>query len=458
MKLEKYENKKSKKRKTLLISLGVIVLAGISFLLYKTFASFTESIEFPIMNGKVDYFGNSDIYFVFYKDDDQLLEEMPQKDNEENLVFDHGECDNGASIEWNESEWAPLVKGLNKVKTRCSLYFEKQVSVELGGIKVPVAKSGDGLYEVPHDDLEELGQEWNKTEYRYAGVNPNNYVKFNNEIWRIIGLVNVKVGDSVEQRVKIVRIDGVKNQKDFGLYSFSGTIYESKGYQSYWISSKLKDMLNVIYYESGIGECFPGESSWSDSFSSVCDFSSGKDLPKGLDEISRNMIDKEVIWNIGGSSSNNDIKVGMFYERERGIKAYSSYLPEWSKENDSTNHNGIGLVYPSDYGYATSGGSIGRYSCFAKELYNWNEDNYQSECGGTDWLKPSSGYLWTLLHCTYRSDDAFVISGGYATVTDNDDSVMYFALGVWPTLYLTTSTKIVDGTGNINSPFVLSEI
>ena len=124
MKLEKYVDKSVKRRKIILISISVIVLVCISFLLYKTFASFSEVVEFPMMNGKVDYFGNSDIYFVFYKQG-QLVEEMPQKDNVDNIGFDHAECDNEASIIWNEEEWAPLVKNLKYVKTKCSLYFEK---------------------------------------------------------------------------------------------------------------------------------------------------------------------------------------------------------------------------------------------------------------------------------------------------------------------------------------------
>ena len=124
MKLEKYVDKDKKRRKIILIGISAIVLISVSLLLYKTFASFTESAEFQVMKGKVDYFGNSDVYFVFYQGDKQL-EEMPQKDNKDNLVFEHGECNNGASIEWNVDEWAPLVKGLNKVKTKCSLYFVK---------------------------------------------------------------------------------------------------------------------------------------------------------------------------------------------------------------------------------------------------------------------------------------------------------------------------------------------
>ncbi len=133
MKLEKYEDKSKKKRKKLLISLGVIVLIGVSLLLYKTFASFREEVEFPIMNGKVDYFGNSDVYFAFYKGNEPL-EEMPSKDNSEGLVFIDGECDNGASILWNKEEWSPLIKNLTKSKTKCTLYFnDKYIDRELKG-------------------------------------------------------------------------------------------------------------------------------------------------------------------------------------------------------------------------------------------------------------------------------------------------------------------------------------
>ncbi len=133
MKLKKYEDKSKKKRKIILISLGVIVLIGISFLLYKTFASFREEVEFPIMNGKVDYFGNSDVYFAFYKGNEPL-EEMPSKENSEGLVFIDGECDNGATIEWDKEEWSPLIKNLTKSKTKCTLYFnDKYIDRELNG-------------------------------------------------------------------------------------------------------------------------------------------------------------------------------------------------------------------------------------------------------------------------------------------------------------------------------------
>ncbi len=326
--------------------------------------------------------------------------------------------------------------------------------VEIAGKQIPIATCKNGLYKVEHNDLEELDDDWNKTEYRFAGVNytsadtlyVHNYVEFNNEIWRIIGLVNVKVGDNVEQRLKIVRTDGVNNQKAIGNYYWDTS-------NNNWTTSKLKNMLNGIYYESGTGDCY------SSSSASQCDFNAGTDLPKGLDDTAREMIDKEVIWNIGGSSTYNDVTVKMFYERERGTSTGSSntYPAEWSRETDvGEKHNGIGLIYPSDYGYATNGGSIGRETCFAKELYNWdNEDNedenYKSECGGTDWLKPNSGYLWTLSPYSSSSNGAFDVgssgSVGFSSV--------FHAYGVWPVGYLTSKTKIISGDGTMEDPYRL---
>ena len=183
MKLEKYIDKTKKKRKIILISLGVIILISVSLLLYKTFASFSETVEFPMIKGKVDYFGNSDIYFAFYKGNDKL-DSMPLKDNEENLVFDYGECDNGAYVEWDNEEWAPLIRNLSKSKTKCSLYFKEKTSINIcnkygnDSALCYISKLGDIDYtNLAYDGkgvLQELGTDDNNL--RYVGTNPNNYI------------------------------------------------------------------------------------------------------------------------------------------------------------------------------------------------------------------------------------------------------------------------------------------
>ena len=47
-----------------------------------------------------------------------------------------------------------------------------------------------GLYTIVHnaDSTLQIGATESVTEYRYRGANPKNYVSFNNEVWRIIGV------------------------------------------------------------------------------------------------------------------------------------------------------------------------------------------------------------------------------------------------------------------------------
>ncbi len=332
-------------------------------------------------------------------------------------------------------------------------------SVTILGKQIAIATCENGIYKVEHKDETGLSADgWKKEEYRFAGVNytdestpyVHNYVNFNNEKWRIIGLVNVKTEDGTyEQRLKIVRTDGINGQKDFGSYQWNSE------YNNDWTTSSLKNMLNGIYYNSGNGSCYT-----DDSAASTCDFASGIELPKGLNETAREMVDDGVTWNLGGTDDYQDSSNGLvtnLYNYERGTTVPSSHQTEWSATTDPTEHKGVGLIYPSDYGYASHGGSKGRAYCFAKELYNWDatQGDYQTNCANNDWLKPSgsSSYLWTITPFSGYSDGAFnVYSEGFLYYYDNvtDSGV------VWPVVYLKSNVKIVDGTGEINNPYQLS--
>ncbi len=284
MKLEKYEDKSKKKRKIILISISVIVLVSVSLLLYKTFASFSESAEFPIMNGKVDYFGNSDIYFAFYHGDKEL-EEMPQKDNEENLVFDYAECDNGASVEWNSEEWAPLVKGLNKVKTKCSLHFEEYVPTYDEAV-VKCGQSGAGASECikTNANLDTTNlwvDDTSDANIRYVGANEtvNNYIDIGDRdsngnpiLWRIIGVMNnitnIDNGGQQESLVKIIREESIGN---YSWDSSASGINNGYGVNE-WSEADVMKLLNPntvysgtptiggsLYWNRGSGSCYSGK-------------------------------------------------------------------------------------------------------------------------------------------------------------------------------------------------------
>ena len=118
----------------------------------------------------------------------------------------------------------------------------------------------------------------------------------------------------------------------------------------------------------------------------------------------RNAIEN-VVWNLGGSSTYEGVTASMFYERERGTTVYSGRPTTWTGK--------IGLVYPSDYGYATSGGQTSdRATCLAKGLSNWTSSS-ESDCTNNDYfyLLVSNIYQWTLV--TGSSDACY----GFAVTT-----------------------------------------
>ena len=348
-----------------------------------------------------------------------------------------------------------------------SIIINEQRKVEIAGKQIPIATCNNGLYEVSHD-VSEISTDWNRTEYRFAGVNykndttayVHNYVRFNNEIWRIIGLVNVKTESGIEQRLKIVRTNDINGQKDFGYFSFDiDKDFAEYTYYNIWSEAFLKNMLNGIYYESGIGECYTGSGDKT-ATKSTCDFTGNGEQPKGLDEIAKKMIDNNVIWNIGtNANDNNSINVEQFYEKERGTSTYffDIYPTEWSRETDvGDKYNGIGLIYPSDYGYSTNGGSTGRKNCFDKDLVYFDEDK---ECVQKNWLKTSSrkeqAGIYTIT--PYFQLGSKGQPNIYAIYYNSMDSAYCMTNNiVYPTVYLTPSTTITSGDGTINNPYTLS--
>ena len=129
------------------------------------------------------------------------------------------------------------------------------------------------------------------------------------------------------------------------------------------------------------------------------------------------------------------------YEYERGTTVYSGRSTSWIGK--------VGLMYPSDYGYATSGNSsTSRSTCLAKEMYNWDG---LSVCYQNDWLFKSS-YMWTLSLYSSSSYGVFrVYNSGYV----RRNSASNRNSGVWPVVHLKSTIKVITGTGSSNDPFIL---
>ena len=154
-----------------------------------------------------------------------------------------------------------------------------------------------------------------------------------------------------------------------------------------------------------------------------------------------------VTWKLGGAASYTSASNGLashWYGYERGTTVYSGHATEWVGE--------VGLMYPSDYGYATSGGNTAnREACLAKELYNWNSSSF-SDCRNNDWLF-NSAYQWTL---TPSSS----ISGIVFSVYRNGDLGSSYANsgnGARPSIYLKSNIVISGGDGSESNPYTLKQ-
>ncbi len=239
------------------------------------------------------------------------------------------------------------------------------------------------------------------TDYRYIGANPNNYVKFNDELWRIIGVFDVDDGTGkIEKRMKIIRNESIGN------YSWSGNDSNE------WSTASLKATLNTGTFYTG------------------------------LNDMAKSMIG-DAKWYLGGSTTYKDVTPLMFYTRERGTTVFSGRNTNWTGK--------VGLMYPSDYGYATSGGSSkNRASCMSKELYHWSDSSY-SDCKNNDWLYNSSITQSTM---SPNADGAytvfFVDHAGFVSYNNT-----YADGAARPVVHLKSTIKITGGTGSSTDPFIL---
>ena len=292
---------------------------------------------------------------------------------------------------------------------------------------------------------------------RYIGANPNNYVYFNCsdynnqsdstcEKWRIIGVFKnmTKSDGSKEALVKIIRDDSI------GKYSWDSSDSSiNSGYGvNDWTNADVMKLLNSgydsetdggsLYWNAKSGTCY----NRPNNVTTTCDFTS-----TGLkNDLTRNAIES-VVWNLGGTgdwtSASNGL-VSHWYRYERGTMVYSGRPTTWTGK--------VGLMYPSDYGYATSGGSTtNRAACLAKELLNWDHSDV-SDCKNNDYLFKSSYWQWTLVPYSSTSNDVFYVSmGGHVSYCR-----AYDTRWVWPAAFLKSNILISEvGNGSSESPFQL---
>ena len=275
------------------------------------------------------------------------------------------------------------------------------------------AKVGaDGLEQITHtiDNTLQVDSKF-ATEYRYRGGDSvvKNYVTFNNETWRIIGVIPTEdTNGNVENRIKIIRDTSIGNMK---WNTIEDTTTNSK---NNWATGTLNTYLNNDYYNT-------------------------------LTTDSKNMIGTAKYYLGGYDYSNMTTDVMWQYERKNEANRTDYYYGTNPVMQSDTSKK-IALMYASDYGYAAS------KNCTS------NLRSYYSSTScitANNWLDKTQ-YEWLLTHVSGDSYSAFdVNSDGYVD-DDGGVDVSFSELAVRPVLYLSSNVKISSGEGTSQKPYMLS--
>ena len=207
-------------------------------------------------------------------------------------------------------------------------------------IKLTDNKDNSGLYTITHakDSTLQIGTTEDITEYRYRGASPKNYVTFNGETWRILGVFPTDDGNgNIENRIKLIKDTSIETQKWNTVQVTSTSSYNN------WTGATLMKYLNATYYNSL------------------------------TNDNSIDMVDN-VKYYLGGYKDVVTPTPTTIYDFERKISGSGTYF----FGTNPTNWVGkIGLMYASDYGYAGE-------NCEDKLLYNSDTTKGIVGCNSTN--------------------------------------------------------------------------
>ncbi len=412
--LERFTKNKRSKKLTYSV-LGILLIIG-SLTIFKTFAFFEEKQEFNVIKGKIPSFVANDITIAYTIDGEKKSSSFPNK--EDGYRVSQVVCENGVTARWDHSTWSlEEIKNNNNEKIKCQVDF---ITPNSQGTLIDYIENLAKKEELISDETIDKN-------LRYIGKNPNNYIWFNNELWRIIGVMNnIKniYGES-KSRIKIIREKSIGNfhwdNKSVGIL---GT--DSEYGNNDWSTSTLQNMLNNASYYNRESRIFVNGTSSSQDFTKI-----------GLTNEAKSMIDT-VIWDVGGTPKY--LTTLNYYLAERGDEVYEGRPTKWI--------GNVGLIYPSDYGLATSGGeTVNRETCINLSMDEWNES---LECPENNWILKSQNQR-TLTPVSSNSTGTHVIAGSGSGAIFHH--VVKSTDPVYPVVYLKSDIHLVEGNGTQDSPY-----
>ena len=264
---------------------------------------------------------------------------------------------------------------------------------------------------------------------RYYGANPNNYVSFNNELWRIIGVFG--------NNVKLVRSEKLG---DLAWDSSASSINSGWGVNE-WSQANLKNYLNTMYYGGTSVTCYGG----TNNSTTTCPTNT-------IDETSKSLIDYHT-WNTGApnfntlhDSTTNSLDTVEFYKAERGtvngkICSSGTYCNDTvTRATEWTGY--IALPYVTDWAYASSENDcntkIDQSSTYKCKNNNWMHYGQDTWMLSPDANPVHANFVWRVfgVGLTGRTNAAHRLSA-------------------FPTIYLKSNILIESGKGTSSEPYIL---
>ena len=291
---------------------------------------------------------------------------------------------------------------------------------------------------------------------RYYGSNPNNYVRFNNELWRIIGVFG--------NNVKLIRSEKLGN---LSWDSSESSVNDGYGVNE-WSQADLKNYLNTMYYGGDTTvTCY---NSFNNVTTTCPKNSKGNFLT--IDETSKSLIDNH-IWNTGAIDVTDTTIVNQetfalntvpFYKAERG-KETGKICNGGSDCNDNVNRTTtwtgyIGLPYATDYAYASSesacetnmnAGINATASSFDEVFANMacKKNNWMHHGTTTD-IEDATCFMSSIADPDVASSVWLVSGDGFG-----GDDFAVDPLSAFPTIYLKSNILIESGKGTSDNPYIL---
>ena len=275
---------------------------------------------------------------------------------------------------------------------------------------------------------------------RYYGSNPNNYVSFNNELWRIIGVFG--------NNVKLVRSEKLGNLSwDSSESSINGGVGinqwgESKDADgNEYAGADLQVYLNKMYYGGTSVTCYNGQNNQT----TTCPTNT-------LDNTAKALIDNHT-WNTGApnhstlyNSTTQSYDTVEFYKAERGtvngkICSSGTYCNDTvTRTTEWTGY--IGLPYVTDYAYASS-----ENDCNTKI-----DQSSTYKCKNNNWMhRSTSTWYMSPYAIPYNATSVWYVYGDGSSGL----SLAADALSAFPTIYLKSNVIIESGNGTSSSPYIL---